>query len=86
MPDVGTAPLTLMSLPSDLLDGISEAVAWSPDHVARAAAIVAMVEEIVETVLWLHGSNEAHEEIASLCQLVDAVHAHRQRMSTTETT
>ncbi len=80
MSELSNAPLTLRSLSTDFIDGISEAIAWSPDPPARSAAICDMIYEVYETAVWLHGGNEQDRELASLRKLVSAAQAHQQRM------
>jgi len=72
----GVAPLN-----GELIDGISEAVLWSRDPRGRAATIRSIVEEICETIAWLHRSPPADDfELASLHQLLAEAQAHEQRM------
>jgi hypothetical protein len=69
-------------LNGELIDGISEAVLWSPHPLGRSATITSIVEEICETIAWLHRSTPAeNDELASLHQLLVEAQAHQQRMA-----
>ena len=73
---LGVAPLN-----GELIDGISEAVLWSPHPWGRSATIRSIVEEICETIAWLDRSASADDyELASLHRLLAEAHAHEQRM------
>jgi hypothetical protein len=68
-------------LRGDLIDGIAEAVASPPDPHARAAAISSVVQEVYETMEWLHGVGIENEELASLHRIVEEAQEHARRMS-----
>jgi len=68
-------------LSGELIDGICDAVLWSPDARGRSAAIRSIVEEICESISWLHEAGSPDDsELASLRQLLAAAQAHQQRM------
>ena len=70
-------------LTGELSNGISEAVLVSPQPWGRSDTICHIVEEICETIAWLHGPRAADDhELASLHQLLIEAHAHRNRMGT----
>lgn len=76
---------TVMPLTGELSNGISEAVLVSHQPQGRSDTICNIVEEICETVAWLHGPHAADDhELTSLYQLLAEAHAHRQRMDTQE--
>ena len=50
---------------------------------SRSDTICNIVQEVCETVAWIHGSAAANDqELASLHQLLEEAQAHRQRMDT----
>ena len=77
----GVTPLT-----AELSDGICEAVLVSAHPRGRSDTICSIVNEICETVTWLHGSAAANDqELSSLHHLLEEAQAHRQRMDTDRT-
>ena len=77
----GGPPRSFDTLPRAVLDGISEVVASLQDAEARARAISSLVQEIYETMEWVHGPNNDCDELASLRGLVAAALEHEDRMS-----
>jgi len=80
-----TYPHTTVS--GDLLDALVEAAVLPPDPRARSAVIWRLIQEMCDTVEWLHERNKGlgratDEELASIRQLASAGHDHRLRMAT----
>jgi len=67
-------------LPSELIDGIAEAVASRPDLASRSDVVCSLVQEIFETVKWVHGADLQQDEVSSLAQVMAAAHEHSLRM------
>jgi hypothetical protein len=74
-------PQTFDTLPSEVADGIAEMVASPPDASARATAIVSLIQEIVETMQWVHGPQTESAELVSLRGLMAAALEHQERMA-----
>jgi hypothetical protein len=70
-------------LPSELIDGIAEAVASRPDLDSRSQVVCSLVNEIFETVKWVHGADRQQDEVASLAQVMQAAQEHQLRMRAT---
>jgi len=71
----------VMPLTGELSNGISEAVLVAHQPRGRSDIICNIVEEICETIAWLHGPHAANDhELTSLHHLLAEAHAHRQRM------
>jgi len=71
---------SLGPLPSELIDGIAEAVASRPDLMSRSDVVCSLVEEIFETVKWVHGADRQQDEVASLARVMEAAYEHQLRM------
>ena len=67
-------------LPSELIDGIAEAVASRPDLGSRSDVVCSLVQEIYETVKWVHAADLQQDEVASLAQVMAAAQEHSLRM------
>ena len=78
--DVATDMASLDALPGELVDALSEAVAWPPDRRARADSICGVVQRMYETAEWVHRCDHNHDELVSLRRLVAAANAHWLRM------
>lgn len=68
------------ALPGTLIDELAEAVVWASDPVARSLVVCRIIEEISDTLNWLHGIDSDHAELASLRRLVEGARAHQDRM------
>ena len=71
----------VLPLTGELSNGISEAVLVSSQPRGRSDTIFSIVEEICETVAWLHGPRATDDlELTSLHLLLAEARAHRERM------
>lgn len=70
-----------VTLTTDVIDAVSEAVAAPPTPAARAAVIASLVTEMFATVQWRLGAVSSDDELASLTQVITEVDAHLNRMS-----
>lgn len=77
-------PVNLLS--GVVTDGINEVIALAPDRASRAAAILALVREIYDTVEWVDGSARGNEELASVGRVLAETQHHNNRMSVTAMT
>jgi hypothetical protein len=68
-------------LPAALVCAIESVVAEPRDPRVRAAAISAVVDEIYQSVAWVHGEDLGHAELTSLAQLLVAARAHEARIA-----
>ncbi len=71
-------------LPAETLDLLTEAVACPGDASLRAAMISRVVEEILDSITWLHGSHPHLAEMDSLLRLRQAAFDHQQAMARLE--
>ncbi len=71
-------------LPAETLDLLTEAVACPGDASQRAAMISRVVEEILDSITWLHGSHPQLAEMDSLLRLRQAAFDHQEAMARLE--
>lgn len=69
------------SLPPGLIYEIEAVVGGDGGPLTRADSILRIVNEIYQTVAWLHDPHDPTEEVASLVQVLRAVQAHEERMA-----
>ncbi|MCW2811523.1 MAG: hypothetical protein JWP61_1981 [Friedmanniella sp.] len=67
-------------LPLGLVHGIESIVAATSPQV-RSVAIASVVEEIFQTLAWVHDGERPQEELSSLAEVLAAACAHEARMT-----
>jgi len=69
-------------LPAEVIDGLAELIARSPDPCGRAAVVTRVMQEIYSTVEWLDDLVVSPTELLSLSQVLSEARAHQDRVST----
>lgn len=67
---------TLHGIPVDLADAITELIVTQPDQSARAQVVRRLLDEVYQSVTWLHATEPDHPEMSLLLRVIDAADVH----------